>query len=217
MPAKRDLSGLIFGKLRVEFETEKRTKAGHIIWVCQCECGNRTELALDCLRDKHTTTCGKCTNNKYYEHPEGYMVGVTFDNKEFVFDKKDYELIKPHTWCFDNSGYVCKSNVRLHRFILNPKRNQVVDHIDHDKSNCLRSNLRVCTQSQNMMNQLKQKGSTSSKYKGVTRYPNKWRASIGYQNRTIHIGYYDSEKEAARAYNNAAIKMFNDYALLNDL
>ena len=63
------------------------------------------------------------------------------------------------------------------------------------------------------------KENTSSIYKGVSfhKWHNKWHAKIGYQNKRHHIGYFLNVKDAARAYNNKAIELFGEFALLNDI
>jgi hypothetical protein len=75
----------------------------------------------------------------------------------------------------------------------------IVDHIDHDPLNNLRSNLRIATQGQNMQNKRKAVG-TSSQYRGVSYTRGKYQASIGINDKRLRIGSYEVEKEAARAY-----------------
>ena len=96
---------------------------------------------------------------------------------------------------------------------------QEVDHIDHDISNNKIENLRSCTRSENRMNSYSNKNATS-RYKGV--FPsgtqrNPWKAKIKINGRTISLGNYKSEVQAAKAYNLAAIEYFGDYALLNNV
>ena len=59
---------------------------------------------------------------------------------------------------------------------MNPPKNFVIDHIDHNPLNNQKSNLRICSRAQNCMNQLPQKIQKSSKYKGVCwdKQMNKW-------------------------------------------
>jgi hypothetical protein len=92
-----------------------------------------------------------------------------------------------------------------------------VDHKDLNKLNNLRSNLRMCTGSQNEMNKNKSSGQHSSTYKGVTWHipTQKWRTSIRFNGKRIYIGYFVDEIVAARAYNGAAIKYHGEFARLN--
>ena len=103
-------------------------------------------------------------------------------------------------------------------FIDNQDNKPVVDHIDHDKTNNIVSNLRWASVSQNQMNQQKltNKGGYS-KYKGVTwdKRRNKWMSKICKNYKTFHVGYFDSEEEASEAYNCRAVEMFEEFAQLN--
>ena len=97
----------------------------------------------------------------------------------------------------------------------NPLKN-CIDHKDRDCLNDKESNLRVVTRSQNQMNMSPQKGS-SSKYLGVSwNEPRcKWRAVITVNNKTKHLGRFIDEEEAAKAYDQAAIQYFGEFANLN--
>ena len=94
----------------------------------------------------------------------------------------------------------------------------VIDHKDRNKLNNQVSNLRFVSQSQNLMN--RGKGlNTSSKFKGVCwhKYNKAWRAQIGVNKTSIHLGYYEVEVEAAIVYNTKAVELFGEYACLNEL
>ncbi len=105
----------------------------------------------------------------------------------------------------------------MHRQIMQPPSDMQIDHIDHDCLNNQRANLRVCTQAQNNANRRKTRG--SSQFKGVYWYAsrNKWRANIRVDRQTKHLGYFDDEEDAARAYNEEALKQFREFALLNEV
>lgn len=106
-------------------------------------------------------------------------------------------------------------NIKMHRLIMNTPKGMVTDHIDGNKLNNTRANLRVCTDSQNQANRKITIG--SSKYKGVTwdKDANKWRSKITVNWKSIYLGTYYCEREAAKAYNTAAEKFFGEYARLN--
>jgi len=92
----------------------------------------------------------------------------------------------------------------------------VVDHINHNRSDNRRCNLRTCTQSQNMANRRKHKG-LSSKYKGVhwRKKEKRWRAQIRINYRTIYLGQFVDELDAATAYDITALKYFGEFTLPN--
>lgn len=96
-----------------------------------------------------------------------------------------------------------------------------VDHIDHNGLNCQKLNLRVGKKENNQSNRNKTLSKTTSIYKGVSLMkvdrPNKWRALINASNKTIQVGVFDSELNAAIAYNVAAFKHHGEFAQLNQL
>lgn len=86
-----------------------------------------------------------------------------------------------------------------------------IDHIDMNKANNVFENLRLADKRLNAGNVNKHKDNTSG-YKGVNEYRiGKWRASIGYKGKQIHIGTYNSAEEAHNAYCNKAKEIFGEY------
>jgi len=108
--------------------------------------------------------------------------------------------------------------VYLARFIMNPPEGMVVDHIDRNPHNNQRSNLRVCTRSQNQQNRAAQTNSSSG-FKGVFWHAigKKWMASIGHEGKAIYLGLHSTPEQAARAYNKMAKKLHGKFAVLNKL
>jgi len=107
--------------------------------------------------------------------------------------------------------------VLLHRFVMNAPRGMVIDHINGDKLDNRKSNLRICNQ---VVNRLNSKGSGKSKYKGVSlrNRASPWMASIKLPDGEYkNLGSYKNEIDAARAYNEYAKKIYGDLVLLNDL
>jgi hypothetical protein len=107
--------------------------------------------------------------------------------------------------------------VRMHRVIMGAGEGEIVDHINHYGLDNRIANLRAATARQNMWNMRKRKCNCSSKYKGVHRVKSKkkWRARITFNNRTILIGDFDREIDAAMAYDAKARELFGEYASLN--
>jgi len=106
----------------------------------------------------------------------------------------------------------------LHRLILQPLDTQVVDHINGNGLDNRRINLRICEQLHNTQNRALNKNSSTG-YKGVSRRTatSKFTASIRVKGTKIHLGNFTFAVDAARAYNEAAVKYFGDFARLNKL
>jgi hypothetical protein len=105
----------------------------------------------------------------------------------------------------------------MHRQLLGlTDPSEQVDHRNHDGLDNRRENLRPCTNQQNQHNQRKRAGCTS-RYKGVHwDFRNgSWRAAIKAEGRTIHLGRFQDEDDAARAYDDAARRLFGEFALTN--
>lgn len=138
--------------------------------------------------------------------------------KEALVDDADYDWLSSlGSWHFDRyAKRVTRKEgvVYMHRLIVRATKGHI-DHINGDKLDNRRSNLRVCTPQQNVHHTMSRKG--TSVYKGVSwdKRRNKWKAVIGYEYRRIDIGRYDTEREAALAYNDMARSLHGNFAVLN--
>ena len=146
-----------------------------------------------------------------------------------IVDDEDYEWLNQWKWQarkYRDTFYVRRQQwlkaekkntvILMHRQILKAKKGEDVDHIDHNPLDNRKTNIRICTRSQNMAN----RGSTknaSSKYKGVFWSKNckKWIAQIQHNYKRMHLGCFCQEIEAAKAYDRKAKKLFGEYAYLN--
>lgn len=135
----------------------------------------------------------------------------------------DFQEITKYKWYWSRNYARHNKLGMMHRFILErmlkskiPSGFQV-DHKNGDKLDNRRSNLRICTQAQNIANR---KGNTNKwGYKGVLRHRNKrlFSARIQVDGKRIHIGLYQTIKEAAIAYNKAAKKYHGKFAYKNEI
>jgi hypothetical protein len=148
-----------------------------------------------------------------------------------IVDDDDYERLKEYTYSINNNGYARRyskelsikrskvSCILMHRDIMGiPPLGLFVDHINRNRLDNRKSNLRFVTRKQNNANRSKNKNKPStSKYLGVSYDPSrkKWKAQISHYNKNRFIGRYSTEEEAAIAYNNAAKYYHGQYANLN--
>lgn len=136
-------------------------------------------------------------------------------------DDEDYNKLMKHKWhavknMKSGDFYVVSSyqKIVMHRFIMNTPKGLVTDHINHDTLDHRKINLRNCTHSQNGWNS---RPYGLSKYKGVyfNKTNKKWIAAISKYCKRTHIGSFNSEIEAAKAYDQFAIELHEEFAYLN--
>ena len=160
-----------------------------------------------------------------------YLTGKNGEGKITIVDDCDYEELNQWKWYLNKDGYVWRSykkdnswkQIRIHREILGLTDTKVfTDHINHDKLDNRRENLRACTNQENQRNSKKQQKNIygkkcSSKYKGVCwkKSRNKWVAFIKIDNKLINLGTFISEIEAAKTYDTKAKELFKEFACIN--
>lgn len=157
--------------------------------------------------------------------------------KHALVDESDYGFLMQWNWyaCERGGGgfYATRASyfrlphgerkskpIQMHNVLMNPPAGMEVDHINNNPLDNRRSNLRVCIHRQNMGNLTKpRKGRTSSPYKGVSwhKYHECWQAMIKVNYHQKWLGNFTEPKEAAAAYNRAALEHFGEFAHLNDL
>lgn len=142
--------------------------------------------------------------------------------KYSIVDDEDFEKVSQFKWTFGTNGYAFrnikrdKSMIYLHRFLICPPEGMIVDHINQDKLDNRKINLRICTHSQNHANQGLQKNNTSG-FRGVTKNGEKWEARVKHFGKTLHFGLFDSKIMAAKQYNKKAVELFGKFALVNKI
>ncbi len=103
-------------------------------------------------------------------------------------------------------------------WVANPEEKRCVDHVDGSRTNNHWENLRYATHTENNRN-AKIRTNGTSVYKGVSYYKptGKWKASIMISGKNKYLGYFVNEREAAQAYNAAAVLHYKEFARLNDV
>jgi hypothetical protein len=164
-------------------------------------------------------------NNKTFdEFVEDGIVIFTAGRHFAIVDETDWSEMSKHKWYSERrryTHYVRKSSPpreRLHQFIVSVPQGKDIDHINGDGLDNRKCNLRICTRSENAANKCKYK-KTRSRFKGVGWHKRgrKWEAQIMCNYKKIYLGLFDSELEAAQAYNKKALALFGEHAYLNDV
>jgi hypothetical protein len=218
MPPLKDLTGKRFGKLLVIKRAENIN--GRVAWTCLCDCGREHVVRTGDLTTGHIQSCGKCNykyENNLYEFKNGYVIGYDPKGRQFYIDEEDLFKIKHITWHVNEYGYVEGSfkgeRIRLHRFLMNPRDDEIVDHKNRKPYDNRKSNLRICNDAENMKNKSKHKNNRS----GVTgvfwhKKRNRWRAEITVNYKTIYLGEYKNFEDAVKARKEAEKKYFGEFA-----
>lgn len=239
MAAHKDLTGCKFDRLKVLYRTDTRyTKSGRpvITYHCVCDCGNEVDVRRSNLTSGNTKSCG-CLQldamkivgyNKRkvneYDLSGKYGIGYTNKGEEFYFDIEDYDKIKDYCWWKHHTGYIMTNAIQengkrkiiyLHKVVMDctySGRLQIVDHINGNKEDCRKCNLRYATAQQNNRNRKVRKNNTSG-YNGVqwNRWHKVWEVSIGIDYKRTYVGTSKDLNEAIRLRQEAEKKYYGDW------
>lgn len=144
---------------------------------------------------------------------------VLLNGGEALIDAEDIQKVSAHKWYKSFQGYaVASKGLLMHRLVMDTPSQKYTDHVNKDNLDNRKSNLRVCSQSENMGNS-KKRSDNSSGYKGVSFYSSRknWEAYINKGGKRIKLGYHKTAELAALAYNNKAVELYGDFASLNNI
>lgn len=211
-----DLTGAHFGQLEVvKFGFSDAKGRAH--WHVRCSCGSEKNVRGSVLRRGESKSCGCAKELDRSAVVGGLNVG---GGREALVDPDVREAAAHLKWYVRPDGYPTASvggndKILLHHFVMGSSL-KFVDHINRNKLDNRRVNLRWADDHQNQMNRGKSIG-LSSKYKGVTLDRGRWAARIKAPGCPRHLGRFETEEEAALAYNAAAKRFFGEFACLNEV
>ena len=234
-----DMVGKKIGHLtileRVE-PPEGKENQGQTWWLCKCDCGRgRTVIKSgSALRATKNASCGCVSGRikeKYnsYVFKENYIEVYDLNHRKFLIDIEDYESVRRFNWRVDKNGYVSKASetkeaknyfgtMLLHRFLLQPEKGFVVDHINHKPWDNRRENLRICQQKDNMRNISKTQKNKSGVIGVYYCKPrNTWVAQISVNNKITYLGSSDNFEEAVKLRLYAEKKYCGEFAPQKEL
>lgn len=216
----------IVGKKYAHFDVLKeipRKANGVRRFLCKCRfCGNISIKTKGQIERRKIMRCEHCPPDYHFSVNGNTAVGILPDGSEFTVDAADVERVSQMRWSRHSSGYIvsdgCRGKfrrIRLHEFLLNPRGipNIIIDHVNRNKLDCRRSNLRFVTPQQNCMNKSLSRNNKTG-YAGVF-FDNSmgcYRAKIGINDQRISLGRSDNPIECAQMYNWAAMLLFREFA-----
>lgn len=171
------------------------------------------------LRMKNNGTSelkGRKSTNEYIIG-EDYCKVICKNGAEITIDIEDLDKIKICSWCISKTGYAV-GNIngkvtKMHRYIIGDKCNgMVIDHINRNKLDNRKSNLRICRNGQNVKNQGNRKNNTSG-HRGVGKLKNgKYRVRISHLGKEKIIGLYDDYESAVLARKQAELEEYGEFS-----
>ena len=143
-----------------------------------------------------------------------------------IVDDSDFEWLNQWKWHYSQPGYASKGKpyingkpqgqLLMHRLIMKCPDNKTVDHINQNKLDNRKKNLRICSYHENRMNSSLPSNNTSG-FKGVYFYKGKWSAQVKLNGKMNYVGRFINKEEAAKAYNQKAAEFFGEFANLNQI
>ena len=202
-------------------EKNSKGKTQHYKVLCRCICGQERMVDIDNLKRGKTKSCGCSKNGFLSEKAKQRLRGrniylidgektTVYDmkGKNFIIDTEDLGKIEPYYFRIDKYGYARTCNtpqIGVHNIITPAPEGFVVDHINRNKADNRKSNLRICTYMQNSWNRSRSVGATKVR-------SGKWVATIRVNGNRLHLGTFDTENEAIQAKKVALKKYCGEFA-----
>lgn len=197
------------------------------MWHCKCDCGNEKDISYNSLMYDKTQSCGCISkekikiigkNNKKYNRYIFYGdMGLCYtDDYKYcwIFDSEDYEKLVDFYWHNNGKDYGMAKlpngkNIYMHRLLMNCNNSSMeIDHINHNRYDNRKTNLRELTPSENQHN----KQLNKNNHIGITgiAYSNKDKRYISavMKNRINHTKYCKTVQDALAWRKNKSIELY---------
>lgn len=235
----QNLENTILGNWKILYRVKDNNsgKKPVTMWRCEClVCGKQYDVRANALKSGASTQCVSCSykyrtynkrkSNEYIEKND-YIVGVLNNGERFYIDKENYDEISKFYWTKMKNGYLYtrhnKELFYLHRLIMNSelknsdKNENYIDHINHNKLDNRKCNLRVVSKSENQRNRVP----TNNEYNVSGVYyaegAQKYVARIHVENQKISLGCFEKLEDAIKARKEAEEKYFGEYSYDNSM
>ena len=220
-----DLTGFKTGHYTVLYKAEDVSDMAfpRKAWMCQCDCGTVRRITETTLinnkNENYSCGCLRKKINDIIIHDDYIEIILNNSDNNCLIDTEDYELIKNNHWVLSSDGYAISSSgdlfrKRMHRIIMHVNNDLLIDHINRNRLDNRKSNLRIVDNQHNSFNQTIRSTNTSGVI-GVTwwKRDQNWSAQIKYNYKSHRLGYFDNFDDAVIARLNAEIKYFGkEYA-----
>jgi len=143
-------------------------------------------------------------------------MGGKKENVFCILDDEDYEKYKKFNWwlsCGYPARYRKNGTIYMHREIMNTPKGMETDHINGDRLDNRKENLRICTTSENQCNRKKING--ENRHRGITLRRNKWVVRICRNHKSFWLGSFEREIDAIKCWNAKAKELSGDFVILN--
>lgn len=194
---------------------------------CICDCGNEVIKRYESIKKGKCKSCGCMTKhylsvasrkeNKYTIDGNVVYVKMTNCDDYMICDIEDWKKFKKYSWCKNKIGYVIGykdgKQIKYHQLLFDYDKDiYVIDHINGNKLDNRKSNLRIIEKCYNNMNISVAKNNKSG-FTGVNWDKNskKWISSIQFNKKRIRLGCFDNIEDAVKAREEAEVKYFGEY------
>ena len=192
-------------------------KFGAYLFRCRClRCGNTSIKTVGQIRRHKTDRCDQCPPMYNFQITGTTAKGILPNGEAFMIDADDIPLVEQYYWRDGKEGYIVANQlgIRLHRLIAGiSDRSVMVDHINRNRKDCRRENLRVISPFGNSCNH-KLFGTNRTGYTGVyySRHAERYEVKVGYNHKRILLGTSpDDMITLAQMYNIGAQFFFGEY------